>query len=127
MGASFPLLQKIALTDLGRIGTRVGSVLLANIAGSAVGSIVTGWIALTYIGSDGSLKLLTATSALFLGLASLTGRQATPAPRGRGARGRLRDRGDVRAAGRRPVVGRPARRLVPARGVRAKTPRASRS
>ena len=63
MGASFPLLQKIVLTDLGRIGTRVGTVLLANIAGSAVGSIVTGWIALTYIGSAGSLKLLTATSA----------------------------------------------------------------
>lgn len=81
MGASFPLLQKIALTDLGSIGKRVGSVLLANIAGSAVGSIVTGWIALTYIGSDGSLKLLTATSALFLGLAVLAGRQATPSRR----------------------------------------------
>lgn len=81
MGASFPLLQKIALTDLGRIGTRVGSVLLANIAGSAIGSIVTGWIALTYLGSDGSLKLLTATAGLFLALAVLTGRRATRARR----------------------------------------------
>jgi spermidine synthase len=78
MGASFPLLQKIALTDLGSIGKRVGSVLLANIAGSAVGSIVTGWIALTYVGSDGSLKLLTAISGLFLGLAVLAGRPPTP-------------------------------------------------
>jgi spermidine synthase len=78
MGASFPLLQKIALTDLGSIGKRVGLVLLANIAGSAVGSIVTGWIALTYVGSDGSLKLLTGTSAIFLGLAVLAGRRATP-------------------------------------------------
>jgi spermidine synthase len=82
MGASFPLLQKIALTDLGSIGKRVGSVLLANIAGSAVGSIVTGWIALTYVGSDGSLKLLTATAGLFLGLAVLTGRPATRGRRG---------------------------------------------
>lgn len=81
MGASFPLLQTIALTDLGRIGKRVGSVLLANIAGSAAGSIVTGWVALTYIGSDGALKLLTAASGLFLGLAVLAGRDATPSRR----------------------------------------------
>lgn len=77
MGASFPLLQKIALTDLGSIGKRVGFVLLANIAGSAVGSIVTGWIALSYVGSDGSLKLLTAAAGLFLGLAVLAGRPVT--------------------------------------------------
>jgi spermidine synthase len=81
MGACFPLLQKIALVDLGNIGKRVGSVLLANIAGSAVGSIVTGWIALSYVGSDGSLKLLTATSGLFLGLAVLAGRRPSPSRR----------------------------------------------
>ena len=81
MGASFPLLQKIALTDLGSIGKRVGFVLLANIAGSAVGSIVTGWIALSYVGSDGSLKLLTATAGLFLGLAVLAGRPVTASRR----------------------------------------------
>jgi predicted membrane-bound spermidine synthase len=66
MGASFPLLQKVALVDPGRIGNRVASVLLANIAGSTLGSIVTGWLALTYLGSAATLKLLTASAAFFL-------------------------------------------------------------
>jgi spermidine synthase len=84
MGASFPLIQRIALRDVGHIGRRVGAVLLANIAGSTFGAIATGWIALTYLGSSGSLKLITATAALFLGLAVTAerrrlGRWTTPA------------------------------------------------
>ncbi len=84
MGASFPLVQRIALLDVGHIGRRVGTVLLANIAGSTLGSILTGWVALTYLGSSGSLKLVTATAALFLGLAvkaerQVPGRWTTPA------------------------------------------------
>lgn len=71
MGASFSLLQKIALVDLGRLGSRVGQVLVANIAGSTAGSIVTGWIALTYLGSAGTVKLVVVVSALFLVLAIL--------------------------------------------------------
>ena len=66
MGASFPLIQKVALVDPERIGNRVAAVLLANIAGSTLGSILTGWLALTYLGSAGSLKLLTAISLVFL-------------------------------------------------------------
>ena len=69
MGASFPLLQRIAVQDLAHIGRRVGTVLLANIAGSTAGAILTGWVALTYLGSAGSLKVVTATAALFVGLA----------------------------------------------------------
>lgn len=71
MGASFPLLQKIALVDLDRLGRRVAAVYLSNIAGSAAGSIVTGWVALTWFGSGGSLRLMTALGGLFLGLAVL--------------------------------------------------------
>jgi predicted membrane-bound spermidine synthase len=71
MGACFPLLQKIALVDLGRLGRRVAAVLVANIAGSAAGAILTGWLALTWLGSAGSLRLMAAIGAVFLGLAAI--------------------------------------------------------
>jgi len=77
MGASFPLLQQIALVDLDRLGRRVAAVYLSNIAGSAAGSIVTGWVALTWLGSGGSLRLMTALGGLFVGLAILAGQSQT--------------------------------------------------
>lgn len=85
MGASFPLLQKIALQDLRNMGTRVGLVLLANIAGSTLGSILTGWVALTYFGSAGSLRILAASAGLFFGLAILSGPRPNSALRKAGA------------------------------------------
>ncbi len=69
MGASFPLVQRITVLDVAHIGRRLGTVLLANIAGSTLGAILTGWVALTYFGSAGSLKIVTATGAIFLALA----------------------------------------------------------
>jgi spermidine synthase len=69
MGACFPLLQKIALVDAGHLGRRVAAVYLSNIAGSAAGSIVTGWIALSWLGTAGSLRLLAMLGGVFLGLA----------------------------------------------------------
>ena len=65
MGASFPLLLNAVHTDLGRLGRRIGGLLTANIAGSALGSIVTGWVALAWLGSSGTLRMLTALGALF--------------------------------------------------------------
>jgi predicted membrane-bound spermidine synthase len=73
MGASFPLLQKIALVDASRIGSRVAAVLMANIAGSALGAILTGWVALTYLGSAGSIRLMMAIGGLFLAFAAAGG------------------------------------------------------
>ena len=73
MGASFPLLQKIALVDASRIGSRVAAVLMANIAGSALGAILTGWLALTYLGSAGSIRMMTAIGGLFLAFAAAGG------------------------------------------------------
>jgi spermidine synthase len=69
MGASFPLIQRITVRDFAHLGRRVGTVMLANIAGSALGAILTGWVALTYAGSAGSLRLLAATGGVFLALA----------------------------------------------------------
>ena len=72
MGASFAMIQNIVLVDLQHIGRRVGHVLVANIAGSVIGSLLTGWLALTWLGSATSLKLLAATSGALLVMAALT-------------------------------------------------------
>ena len=74
MGASFPLVQRITVRDFAHLGRRVGTVLLANIAGSTLGAILTGWFALTAVGSAGALKMVTATAAIFLALAAVTAR-----------------------------------------------------
>ena len=66
MGWSFALLQRVVQTDLGRVGRRVGVLLLSNIAGSIMGAIVTGRVALTLLGTAGTLKLLAAMSGLFM-------------------------------------------------------------
>jgi len=52
-------------TDLARLGRRIGGLLTANIAGSALGSIVTGWVSLGWLGSSGTLRMLVAVGALF--------------------------------------------------------------
>ena len=65
MGAAFPLLQRAAQTDLARVGTRVGILLMANIAGAALGSFVTGWWCLDWLGTSGTLKLLVVLSVVF--------------------------------------------------------------
>jgi spermidine synthase len=66
MGYAFPYLQRVAQTDLSRIGRRVGVLLLANIAGSMLGTLLTGWLFLALLGTAATLKLLTALSSLFL-------------------------------------------------------------
>lgn len=68
MGASFPLLQKAVQTDVGRIGRRVGHLLLANIAGSLTGCVITGWLLLDYAGAAGTVKTLIIGSSIFLWL-----------------------------------------------------------
>ena len=79
MGASFPLIQRIAVQDVAHLGRRVGTVMLANIAGSTVGAILTGWVALTYAGSAGSLRMLAVIGSVFSGLAVLaTARRRPP-------------------------------------------------
>jgi len=66
MGASFPLIQKAVQTDPRRVGTRVGTVVMANIAGSILGCVLTGWFCLEWLGTAGTLKLLVAVSGVFL-------------------------------------------------------------
>ncbi len=65
MGFGFPLLQQIVQTDFSRLGRRIGTLMLANIAGSVVGTIVTGVVALNILGTAGTLKALALVSTLF--------------------------------------------------------------
>ncbi len=66
MGFSFPILQRIVQTDLAQLGRRIGLLLLANIAGSVAGSMVTGWVALNLLGTSRTLQLLGMCGSLFL-------------------------------------------------------------
>ena len=70
MGCAFPVLQRVVQTSLSRIGRRVGILLLANVAGSMVGTVLTGWVLLDRVGTGGTMKLLAAMSGLFVWLAS---------------------------------------------------------
>jgi spermidine synthase len=65
MGFSFPVLQKVVQTDFARLGRRVGLLMVANIIGSVVGTIITGWVALDYLGTAGTMRAIAAISVVF--------------------------------------------------------------
>ena len=65
MGFGFPLLQRAVQTDLAYLGRRVGALLVANIAGSTAGTIVTGWVLLGMLGTSGTIRALVAASGVF--------------------------------------------------------------
>lgn len=66
MGFSFPVLQRVVQTDLARLGRRVGLLLVANIAGSVLGTVLTGWVSLDVLGTAGTLKVLAGLSVCFV-------------------------------------------------------------
>jgi spermidine synthase len=65
MGYSFPVLQRIVQTDFSRLGRRIGLLMVANIAGSVIGTMLTGWVALSALGTAGTLKVVSGFSAVF--------------------------------------------------------------
>ena len=65
MGFSFPVLQRIVQTDFARLGRRLGTLMLANIFGSVLGTVVTGVVALDLLGTTGTLTALATASTLF--------------------------------------------------------------
>lgn len=66
MGASFPYLQKASHPDLSRLGRRLGILLATNIAGSATGAMLAGWLLLPILGTAGTLKALVGIGALLV-------------------------------------------------------------
>lgn len=65
MGASFPMLQRVVQTDLRWVGRRTGLLLVANIAGSTAGTLLTGLLLLRVLGTAATLMFLVALSGLF--------------------------------------------------------------
>lgn len=66
IGMTFPFVQRAVQRDLAAVGERVGWVQLANIAGNAAGSIVTGLVAFHLLGTAGTMKLLALLSLVLL-------------------------------------------------------------
>jgi spermidine synthase len=71
MGFAFPVLQRVVQTDFARLGRHVGALLLANVAGSAAGTLLTGWLALNVLGTAGTIKALLIVSVTFPLVAAL--------------------------------------------------------
>jgi hypothetical protein len=68
IGMTFPFVQRAVQQDLASVGARVGWVQLANIAGNAAGSVLTGLVTLHLLGTMGTMRLLAAlTLVLMLG------------------------------------------------------------
>ena len=66
LGFYFPLVQKAIQRDGKAIAKRVGSILVANILGNVLGSLLTGLVLLDNLGTSGSIKLLCAIGLSFL-------------------------------------------------------------
>jgi predicted membrane-bound spermidine synthase len=65
MGMSFPILQRAVQSDTGRLGRRLGTLLLANIVGSTAGTMLTGWVLLSLAGTAATMRMMTVLSAVF--------------------------------------------------------------
>ncbi len=71
-GVGTPALLAALAAGPGRVGRRVGDGYLANCAGTVAGALLTGFLAIPALGTEGTLKAVAAASAL-TGLAALAG------------------------------------------------------
>jgi spermidine synthase len=65
MGFAFPVLQRAVQDDPRTSGRKVGLLQAANIAGCMAGSLAIGLLALAWLGTTGTLRLLMVVGALF--------------------------------------------------------------
>ncbi|MEW6349510.1 MAG: fused MFS/spermidine synthase [Thermodesulfobacteriota bacterium] len=65
MGASFPLISWLALTDSAKEGRTVGTVYFLNILGNVAGGLMTGFVLLPVWGTEVTLLVLSLTGVLF--------------------------------------------------------------
>lgn len=65
MGFAFPVLQRAVQDDPRTSGRKVGLLQAANILGCMAGSLAVGLLALTWLGTTGTMRLLMAAGAFF--------------------------------------------------------------
>jgi spermidine synthase len=65
MGLSFPMLQRVVQTDMRWVGRRTGVLLVANIAGSTIGTMLTGLFLLRWLGTAATVLVLVVISSVF--------------------------------------------------------------
>lgn len=65
MGASFPVIAFLALSDPNKEGKYIGTVYFFNIAGNVFGGIVTGFLLLSFLGTETTLLLFSAVGIFF--------------------------------------------------------------
>lgn len=66
MGLSFPFLQRVVQSDVAFLGRRVGWLQTANIFGSMLGAVGTGWVFLRFLGTAFTVKMLLVFALAFL-------------------------------------------------------------
>jgi spermidine synthase len=67
MGLSFTTLQRAVHDDVRTSGRKVGTLQAANIAGNVAGSLLVGLVALSALGTTGTMRVLTAIGLVFAG------------------------------------------------------------
>ncbi len=65
MGASFPLISLLALSQRNKEGKTVGTVYFFNITGNVLGGIATGFLLLPYLGTEITLLVFSLTGIMF--------------------------------------------------------------
>jgi predicted membrane-bound spermidine synthase len=73
MGWTYAFIQRTVQTDIREIGWRVGVIQTANIVGSILGSLLTGALFLSWLGTPGTVRLLVALGSVFGCLTALRG------------------------------------------------------
>jgi len=66
MGAGFPIITRLALTDQDQEGRTVGNVYFFNILGNVAGALGTGFLLLPFLGTERTLILFISMGLLFI-------------------------------------------------------------
>jgi spermidine synthase len=64
IGMTFPIVNRLGVSGLARIGTGVGSLYFANTAGAIAGSVVAGFLVLPWLGARGAIVVTASLNGL---------------------------------------------------------------
>lgn len=79
-GATFPLVTKLVTDDMSNLGSSIGYAYFVNTVGSIVGSLLTGFLLIPFLGTERTLLVL-ATGALILGVGLVLSSEASSSTR----------------------------------------------